>query len=582
MSSRSTLRSLLCAKPAPIGFLLTVLLALGIPGIVPVPAKGASPAAPAASQVDPAALQRWRDARFGMFIHWGPVSQTGYEISWSRGTHTPIDKYDNLYKTFDPEKFNADEWVSIAKAAGMKYIVLTCKHHDGFCLWPTKQTDYNIANTPFKRDIVGELAAACKKQGLPFGCYYSTTDWYNPDFPLTSPDGTVSRPTSNLDKYTDYLKAQVRELLTNYGPLFTLWFDYPQKFNAERGQGVIDMARSIQPSIVINNRTGAPGDYDTPEQQIGAFNRQRPWESCMTIARQWAWRPGDPIKSMKECLQALITSSGGDGNFIFNVGPRPDGQIDPPQVARLKEMGDWLSKYGESIYGTRGGPYEPNKGWVSTCRGNDIYLHILNWTGDSLKLPPLGRKIIKGELLTGGKADVKQDADGVTVAVAPSDRQDIDTLVKLELDGPATELAPIATPSGSLALGRPATASSVYQNDPQYVPAKAFDDNPATRWAAADGTGPAWLEIDLGQPTTIASVHIVEGESPGHRGLYQIVRFELQYFDQGQWKTFHTRKGIGRNLQLSFKPFQAQRIRLYILSAKRAPSIAEFQIFSIP
>ena len=567
-------------KPNTTLILLAFWLAFNVSGAVAAPVKDVSTApAPA----DPAALQRWSEARFGMFIHWGPVSQTGNEISWSRGgKHISIEQYDQLYKTFNPEKFNADEWVNIARAAGMKYMVLTCKHHDGFCLWPTKQTDYNIMHTPFKRDIVGELTVACKKQGMPFGCYYSTTDWYHPDFPLTSPGGTVERAKSDIGKYTEYLKAQVRELLTGYGPLFTLWFDYPQRFTG-RGQPVIDMARSIQPDILVNNRVGALGDYDTPEQKVGAFNRDRPWESCMTIAQQWAWKADDPIKSMKECLQGLIMAGGGDGNFLFNVGPRPDGRIEPAQVARLKEMGDWLSKYGQSIYGTRGGPYEPGKMWgVSTCKGNDIYLHILNWAGDSVKLPPLGRKIVKSELLTGGKVDVKQEAEGITVTVAQSDRQELDTLVRLELDGPATELAPVATSSGSLAFGRKATSSSVYQNDPQYAPAKAFDDNAATRWAGAEGTGPAWLEVDLGQPVTIASLRIVEGESPGHHGLYQIIRFELQYFDQGQWKTFSAHKGIGGNLQVAVKPFQAQRVRINILSTKRAPSIAEFQIYSIP
>ena len=178
----------------------------------------------------------WKQSRFGMFIHWGPVSLKGTEIGWSRGNQVPVEEYDNLYKQFDPEKFNADQWVSIAKAAGMKYIVLTTKHHDGFCLWNTKQTDHNIMYTPFHRDVVDELSKACKKQGIAFGAYYSTCDWYNHDFPLTSPGGKVARATSNLDAYTNYLKRQIAELLLNYGPLATLWFDVPQKFDSIIGQ----------------------------------------------------------------------------------------------------------------------------------------------------------------------------------------------------------------------------------------------------------------------------------------------------------------------------------------------------------
>ncbi|HYX09866.1 MAG TPA: alpha-L-fucosidase, partial [Bacteroidales bacterium] len=168
-------------------------------------------------------LEWWKDARFGMFIHWGPVSLKGTEISWSRGREIPVTEYDSLYLKFDPVKFNADEWVSIAKAAGMKYIVFTSKHHDGFCNWDTKYTDYNIMHTPFHRDIIAELAAACKKQGMALGIYHSTCDWHNPDFPLTSPGGSVERKTYNLDRYTEYLKNESVEIMQKYGPLLVMW-----------------------------------------------------------------------------------------------------------------------------------------------------------------------------------------------------------------------------------------------------------------------------------------------------------------------------------------------------------------------
>ena len=219
-----------------------------------------------------ARMAPWRDTRFGMFIHWGPVSLKGTEIGWSRGDGVSIEEYDNLYKQFNPTKFNADEWVQIAKDAGMKYIVLTTKHHDGFCLWDTKQTDYNIMNSPFKRDVVKELAAACKTGKIGFGTYYSVCDWRHPDFPLGSPAGMSRKPNPNLDRYEQYLCKQVEELIRNYGPLTTLWFDVPQEFNVERGTRVINWVRSLQTDIVINNRTGAPGDYDT---------RTRPF-TCMS------------------------------------------------------------------------------------------------------------------------------------------------------------------------------------------------------------------------------------------------------------------------------------------------------------
>ncbi len=311
---------------------------------------------PAWQPAKPEAIQRWQDMRFGMFIHWGPVSLKGTEIGWSRGAQIPIAEYDNLYKQFNPTKFDADQWVAIAKSAGMKYIVLTTKHHDGFCLWDTKLTDYNIMNAPFHRDVVKELAAACKKQGIAFGTYYSVCDWHHPDFPLTSPGGRTKREKSDIDAYNRYLLGQIEELVKNYGPLLTIWNDVPQEFHG-RGVNTINMIRKLQPDILVNNRTGDGGDYDTPEQQIGKFQMGRPWETCMTICHQWAWKPNDELKTLKQCLQTLIYCAGGDGNLLFNVGPMPTGEIETRQVERLKEMGAWMKKYGETIYGTRGGPY---------------------------------------------------------------------------------------------------------------------------------------------------------------------------------------------------------------------------------
>lgn len=390
-------------------------------------------------KASPETIAKWRQMRFGMFIHWGPVSLKGTEIGWSRGAEVPVEEYDNLYKQFSAPKFDADEWVKVAKEAGVKYIVLTTKHHDGFCLWNTKQTDHNVMNSPLKRDVVKELAAACKKQGIAFGTYYSTCDWHHPDFPLGSPGGQTKKPNPNLDRYEQYLTKQVGELLHNYGPLCTLWFDVPQEFSVERGQRVVKAVRAIQPDIMINNRTGYEGDYDTPEQTVGNMQTGRPWETCMTICQQWAWKPNDEMKSLKECLHVLVNTVGGDGNLLFNVGPMPDGRIEPRQVARLKEMGQWLEKYGESIYGTRGGPF-PRAAWgAATHKDDTIYLHILDPKLDTLKLPALKQKIVSSSVMTGGTATVKQSDDGIEVSVPKSDRQDIDTIVVLKLDAPAAK-----------------------------------------------------------------------------------------------------------------------------------------------
>jgi alpha-L-fucosidase len=403
--------------------------------------------------VDQNAVKKWQDDRFGMFIHWGPVSLTEKEISWSRGktNGTPVEVYDNLYKQFNPEKFNADEWVSAAKAAGMKYIVLTCKHHDGFCLWDTKLTDYNIMNSPFKRDVVKELAEACKKQGIKFGCYYSVPDTHNTDYPYSlTGRGHPKREKYDMDAYNRFLMGQTAELLENYGPLVTVWYDSDgtvgETYDKNRGQTVINNARKIQPDILIDNRTGAEGDYSTPEQKIGGFDIKRPWESCMTISahNRWAWGGAkDGAKPPGQVITMLAQCSGGDGNMLLNVGPRPDGMIDPVQVEAIRQVGDWLKVHGESIYGTRGGPYMPTPRYTATRKGNTLYLHILKWDGDSCKLPSLGAEIASSSLLTGGKVAVENAPSGLIVRVAPDDQKSPDTVVKLELKSDAMTLEPI-------------------------------------------------------------------------------------------------------------------------------------------
>ncbi len=531
----------------------------------------------ASSKAKSYGLEWWRAARFGMFIHWGPVSIKGTEIGWSRGAQIPIEEYDNLYKQFNPTQFNADEWVSIAKAAGMKYMVFTTKHHDGFCMFDTKQTDYNIMNSPFGRDVVKELAEACRKGGIAFGTYHSVCDWHHPDFPHGSPGGKPLKPTHNIDRYEQYLKNQVKELIQNYGPLLVLWFDVSQDFDAARGKRVVDFTRSLQPGIIINNRCANPGDYDTPEQTVGGFLNTRPWESCITICNQWAWKPNDHMKSLKECLRTLVSCAGGDGNLLFNVGPMPTGEIEPRQVKRLKEMGEWLGQYGQSVYATRGGPFKPGPWGASTHKGDTIYVHIYP-QGDKdqlVKLPPVPRKIVASELLTGGKCEVKQDDKGIEIAIPAADVKEIDTLVALKLDGPAADIKPVKVSSqlDAVSSDKPAKASNVYQKMSEYSPEKAFDDDSGTRWATDGGTHSAWIEVDLGKEVTIDRAMI--SEACGDR----IRKFELQSKEGDDYKTFFTGTTIGEKKQLKFDPVTVRVVRLNILEATEGPTIWEFQLF---
>ena len=388
-------------------------------------------------------IQQWREMKFGLFIHWGPVSLKGTEIGWSRGGERrgrkdkstgsiPVEIYDNLYKQFNPVKFDADEWVQIAKDAGMKYLVFTSKHHDGFSMFDSKLTDYKISNSPFKRDVVKELADACHKAGLKLGYYYSPPDWYHPDY-----------RTENHSRYIKFLHGQLREICSNYGKIDIIWFDgLGGKAEDWDSENLFRMIRRLQPHVIINNRAGLPADHDTPEQRIGRFQNDRPWETCMTICRQWAWKPNDQMKSLKQCIDTLVRVVGGDGNLLFNVGPMPDGLIEPRQVTRLKEMGNWLDKYGRSIYATRGGPFKPGDWGASTYKVNTIYIHVLNWDEDTLTLPPIPKKIITSSVMTGGAATVRQTALAVEISVTEAYRKELDTIIVLQLDGPAKGITP--------------------------------------------------------------------------------------------------------------------------------------------
>ena len=543
---------------------LQLVLLAGLAGWLRAAEPTVAPPAAPASAPHLARLEWWRAARFGMFIHWGPVSLKGTEIGWSRGDGVPIDEYDRLYQQFNPVQFNADAWMEVARAAGMKYVVFTTKHHDGFCMWNTRETDFNIMRSPFGRDVVKELAEACRRQGLAFGTYHSVCDWHHPDFPLGSPGGRTPKPAPNLDRYTGYLQRQVTELIRNYGPLLVMWFDVPQGFDVARGQALIDLARGLQPDLIVNNRSGAPGDYDTPEQQVGKFQMDRPWETCMTICQQWAWKPDDTMKSLAECLQTLVRCAGGDGNLLFNVGPMPDGRIEPRQVERLKEMGAWLAQYGDTIYGTRGGPWKPNRNLACTRRGREVFVHVLRWDGAALTLPPIPRRVVASRVLTGGAATVRQAEAGITIEVQPADRASIDTIVRLELDGSAMELAPVGW-----APAVRATASNVFQHMEDYEPASAFDDDPQTRWATDGGTRSAWIAREFPQPVTIDGLTVREA-FPG-----RVQRFVLEYRDGAAWKPIVSGTTLGENYSRDFPAVTVREVRLNLLEATEGPTLWE-------
>lgn len=408
-----------------------------------------------------ARLRWWREARFGMFIHWGPSSLSGKEISWSRIGHphdhkgletVPPEEYDNLYKRFNPVKFNADSWMQLAKDAGMKYVVFITKHHDGFSMWPTKlRADYSISATPFQRDICREIADAAHKHGLKLGWYYSTRDWTHPDYLV-----------GDNRKYDKFYQGQVRELLSNYGRVDMLWFDHVAgKWGDYRFQELFEMIYRLQPGILVNDRAAkfirktsdepaadlrklVRGDFDTPEQKIGKFQNDRPWESCVTLTQckdggGWSYRPDGRTRSFEECVRMLVSCTSGDGNLLLNVGPLPTGEIAADQQEILLKMGQWLARYGESIYDTRGGPFRNGDWGGATFREKTIYLHIVKWNGDRMRLPPLKAKISRIAALTGGTPTFEQNTKDITVVLSLHQQDIIDSIIKLELDAPVAD-----------------------------------------------------------------------------------------------------------------------------------------------
>ncbi|KAH0534175.1 hypothetical protein FGG08_007222 [Glutinoglossum americanum] len=512
-----------------------------MPGAVPG-AHGPAPAGPggAGPAPTPPHMRWWREARFGLFIHWGPITLKGAEISWSRNPNPygpnaggiPATEYDSLYKRFNPVHFNAKEIVALAKAAGMKYIVFTCKHHDGFCEFDSQVTDYKITSpqSPYRRDIVRQMADACREAGLHWCVYYSQPDIHHPDYKVNQP------------KYNAYFHRQVNELLTRYGKVDLVWFDGIGNTAAFwEAKNLFPKMRAVNPDLIINDRCGLPGDYYTPEQTIGSYDDQRPWETCMTIGEQWSYKPGDHYKSAVQCIQTLARCAGGDGNLLLNIGPRPDGSLDPTQADRLRALARWMKTHHTAIEETRGGPYKPTSSYVSTRRGDTVYVHVLRWDGDTITLPALPRRIRSGHLVGGGKAQVTQSARGVTIQVPTTAHDAADTIIALRLDGTAMNLAAIepARPPFQTTL----SASNVYQKDPAYAASKAGDDDINTRWATDSGTRQAWLQADFAPDARIRGVRISEAIAG------RVRRFEIQYRAPGkaEWVTVATGKRLGES-----------------------------------
>jgi alpha-L-fucosidase len=450
-----------------LGAVLVALVAAAIAGQVPTEET---------AQQREARMAWWRDARFGMFIHFGLFSVAAGE--WN-GRPVPglgewimvsgqirLADYSVLQKQFNPVKFNARMWAKIAKDAGMKYVVLTTKHIDGFCMFGSKLTDYNVVNTPFKRDVLKELAAAVRREGLKMGTYYSISDFAYPDYCPLGPGSTWAtvvqeKKNPDFNKYLSYLKGQLHELLTNYGPIGVMWFDacYDQSPEQIHAAELVKMMRGIQPDLIVNNRLGVPLDFDTPEQEIPSTGiPDRDWETCMTINDTWGFKKQDHNwKSTETLVKNLIDAVSKGGNYLLNVGPTGEGEIPPECVDRLREIGRWMNVNGEAIYGTTASPFK-KLGWGRcTQKEGKLYLHVYDWPAGELVVPGL-RNRVKDAYLLADRAKspltVTRTADEVRIAVPQTAPDKIASVVVLDIDGPAI-VAPVPirqAADGSLSL----------------------------------------------------------------------------------------------------------------------------------
>lgn len=343
-------------------------------------------------------IQWWREAKFGMFVHWGLYSILGRE-AWVMGDEDiPLEEYEKLGKQFNPPANIARNWARLARQSGMRYMVLTTKHHEGFCLFDSKLTDYCATQLGPHRDLVQEYVDAARAENLRVGFYYSLMDWHHPDWRRAKTDPAARK------RFVDYTHGQIRELMTHYGKIDILWYDMPVPLDAQgwRSAEMSDMVFQLQPDILLNNRNLLPGDFSTPEQST--VPAKNDWESCMTINDSWGYLAEDNNwKSAQQLVQNLVECARDGGNYLLDIGPRADGSVPEPAVARLRAIGSWLGRNGDAVYGTQRCRFPHGNIGVYTRKGNTLYTVIYFWPGNTMTVGGVHCKVLSAKFLASGR-----------------------------------------------------------------------------------------------------------------------------------------------------------------------------------
>ncbi len=380
----------------------------------------------------PERMKWWTDARFGMFVHWGlpTVEERGFWLQFWE--HIPVEEYAELADRFNPADYDPARWVKTARDAGAKYMVLTTRNHDGFCIFDTKTSDFNSVKTGAGRDLVAEFAEACHAAGMRMGFYYSLQNWRHPGC-------LTKRALGGYEFYRELVEEsheQIRELLTNYGQVDVLWYDglRPSDPGIWRSDEMNAMARELQPGIIINNRNGLPGDYGTPENTIQA--ETRPWEACFTMNETWGYAPGDETwKTVPQLLNLLARCASGGGNLLLNCPPDKDGRMPAEGLDRLQAVGEWMKVNGEAIRGSERAPIAPGQGYC-TLKDGKLYLIVVRWPGSTLSIAWLRNRITRATLLwTGQEARIEEKGDRKWLHGFPEKPPCPLPVIKIEVEG---------------------------------------------------------------------------------------------------------------------------------------------------